>query len=182
MERSDNRRGKVTPEHLEEARRLRAIWNQKKPELARNGVGTQEAFGDRYGIGNQAAVGFFLNGKTALSAKAAAGFARGLGVPIAAFSPRLAALLETPAPTGPAAAPVPLNPAPRAPAQRPAESLLEQLARALRDLPELQREDVARLLGSLARSGGDAVYVAALSAFLGHHAAAASGKRTGTAG
>lgn len=180
MEKVNHRRGRVTPEHLEEARRLRAIWQAKKPELEASGVGTQEAFGDRFGIGNQAAVGFFLNGKTALSAKAAAGFARGLGVPIAAFSPRLAALLEQPGAVAAAPASVPL---PRPAAPRPtAESVLEQLAGALHDLPELQREDVARLLSSLARSGGDSVYVAALAPFFGGRTGAAFGKRTGTAG
>jgi hypothetical protein len=55
-----------------------------------NGVATQAAFGEAYDIGNQAAVGFFLNGQTALSLKAARGFALGLGVQIDAFSPRLA--------------------------------------------------------------------------------------------
>lgn len=30
MDRTNNRRGKITPEHLEEARRLRAIWQATK--------------------------------------------------------------------------------------------------------------------------------------------------------
>lgn len=81
---STTRKAIVTQEHLEEARRLREIWD-RTPDR-----GTQESFGARYGIGSQSAVGFFLNGKTPLSLKAAKGFARGLGVPISDFSPRLA--------------------------------------------------------------------------------------------
>lgn len=176
MDRANNRRGRVTAEHTEEARLLRAIWQAKKAELEASGVGTQEAFGDRYGIGNQAAVGFFLNGKTALSAKAAAGFARGLGVPISSFSPRLAAVLDQPAQVAPPPVSLPRG------LRDPAAPLLEQLANMLRELPEIQREDVARLLSSLARSGGDAVYVAALAAFLGGHPGGSFGKRTGTVG
>lgn len=90
MQKSDSKRKIVTDEHREEARRLRAIWDQRKPELMARGVGTQEKFGARYDIGNQAATGFFLNGKVALSLKAAHGFARGLGCQIEDFSPRLA--------------------------------------------------------------------------------------------
>jgi hypothetical protein len=98
-----SRRGKVTDEHREEARRLRAIWNRTKEERVAVGVGSQEQFGLKYGIGNQAAVGFFLNGKTALSLKAAMGFSRGLGCPISDFSTRLSsqaagAIADTPAP------------------------------------------------------------------------------------
>lgn len=88
-----SKKGKITAEHLEEARRLHAIWDETKPARAASGVGTQEAFGARYGIGNQAAVGFFLNGKTALSLKAASAFAQGLGCAVSDFSPRLARLL-----------------------------------------------------------------------------------------
>ena len=94
------RRGRVTPEHVEEAKRLRAIWNSTREARAAAGYGTQEAFGEKFSIGNQAAVGFFLSGKTALSMKAALGFARGLGVHVGDFSPRLAEMLppesETP--------------------------------------------------------------------------------------
>lgn len=92
MANASNRQGRVTPETLEEARRLRAIYAAKKSALVKDGLGTQAAFGETFNIGNQAAVGFFLSGKTALSLKAAAGFARGLDCLIADFSPRLAAL------------------------------------------------------------------------------------------
>lgn len=95
MTAEDNRRGKITDEHREEARRLRAIWDRTRAARDSRGAASQEAFGDKYEIGNQAAVGFFLNGKTALSLKAAIGFARGLEVPVQDFSPRLAATLPS---------------------------------------------------------------------------------------
>jgi hypothetical protein len=96
VETQDHRRGRVSDEHREESRRLRVIWDRTKPEREGRGVGTQEAFGHFYGVGNQAAVGFFLNGKTALSLKAATAFARGLKCEVRDFSPRLADLLNGP--------------------------------------------------------------------------------------
>ena len=93
MSKDDKRRGTVTDEHREEARLLTILWKRTKSARQESGFGTQEAFGAEFGIGNQSAVGFFLNGKTALSMKAARGFARGLGCQIADFSPRLAAQL-----------------------------------------------------------------------------------------
>lgn len=90
----EKRRSKVTPEHAEEARKLRDLWEREKPRLQAAGLGTQDAFGDHYGIGNQAAVGHFLKGKTPLSLKAAVAFARGLGCGVADFSERLAKQLR----------------------------------------------------------------------------------------
>lgn len=86
---NDTRRkqGKVTAENLEEAARLKELWNRAKAE---GRVTSQEAFGAAFDIGNQSAVGFFLNGRTALSLKAAVGFARGLECRVEQFSPRLA--------------------------------------------------------------------------------------------
>ena len=78
----------ITEENKEESRQLKAIWLRKKKA---EGL-SQEIFGDTHGIGSQAAVGFFLNGKSALSMKAAVGFAQGLNCTIAEFSPRLAKL------------------------------------------------------------------------------------------
>jgi transcriptional regulator with XRE-family HTH domain len=94
MSEQSTRRGKVTPENETEAELLRALWEATYEERRASGVHSQGAFGERYGIGNQAAVGFFLAGKTALSLKAARGFAEGLGCSIADFSPRLAAEVE----------------------------------------------------------------------------------------
>ncbi|MDM0041846.1 hypothetical protein QTI05_22590 [Variovorax sp. J22R193] len=77
------RKAIVTDEHREEARLLKKIWSaQKRP--------TQAVFGETYGIGGQSAVNNFLNGVSALSMRAAKGFARGLGCEISEFSPRLA--------------------------------------------------------------------------------------------
>ena len=100
MTEDTNKRGKVTDEHRQEAARLRSLWDRRNAERRDAGQPrlTQEAFGAEFGIGNQAAVGFFLNGKTALSIKAAAGFARGLGCRIGDFSPRLAALVDAAVP------------------------------------------------------------------------------------
>lgn len=89
-----DRRAKITPENREEAARLKAIWDSPAGRAKRRADGfySQEAFGAEYKIGNQAAVSFFLLGESALSFKAASGFARGLGCKISDFSPRLAAL------------------------------------------------------------------------------------------
>lgn len=89
------KRGTVTEEHREESRRLKVLWESRKTLLSERGYGTQEAFGQHFGIGNQAAVGFFLNGKTRISPKAAAAFARGLECKISDFSPRLAKILDS---------------------------------------------------------------------------------------
>lgn len=79
-----NKKAKVTDEHREEARALKEIWNRVKPR-------NQKEFAVEFGIGGQTAVSNFLNGTSALSLKAATGFAVGLGCRIEDFSPRLAA-------------------------------------------------------------------------------------------
>lgn len=94
MDQKPTKRGKITEVTREESARLRAIWDREQARLKASGLGTQEAFGAHFHIGNQAAVGFFLNGRTALSPKAAAAFARGLRCRVADFSPRLAAVLD----------------------------------------------------------------------------------------
>lgn len=85
---TNNRRAIPTPESLEEARRLREIWDRtpSKP--------SQAVFGERHNIGSQSAVALFLAGTTPLSKKAASGFAVGLGCKVSDFSPRLAAEIE----------------------------------------------------------------------------------------
>jgi hypothetical protein len=81
-------KAKITDENREESRLLKAIWDERS-QL------TQAEFGHQYGIGSQAAVGFFLNGRSAISLKAARGFATGLGCSISEFSKRLAAEVES---------------------------------------------------------------------------------------
>ncbi len=79
-----NKKAKVTDVHREEARALKEIWARVKPR-------NQKEFATEFGIGGQTAVSNFLNGTSALSLKAATGFAAGLGCRIEDFSPRLAA-------------------------------------------------------------------------------------------
>lgn len=90
MDETYYRRGKVTPENKEEARRLKELWDARRPKMDTGRPMSQELFGQLYDIGGQAVVGFFLHGKTALSQKAADGFARGLNCSVEDFSPRLA--------------------------------------------------------------------------------------------
>lgn len=97
MAETRSKQATVTDEHREEARRLKSLWDAAKAK--RDGGGpkfTQESFGAEFDIGNQGAVWQFLNGKAPLSAKAASGFARGLGCRVSDFSPRLAAIVESP--------------------------------------------------------------------------------------
>jgi hypothetical protein len=77
------RKANVTDEHRAEARRLKAIWDRTQHP-------SQAVFGELHDIGSQSAVGNFLNGLSALSLKAARGFAKGLGCDLSDFSPRLA--------------------------------------------------------------------------------------------
>lgn len=123
---------KVTDENRAEARRLRAIWDAAK---ARGAVSSQEKFGADYGIGGQAAVWQFLSGKTPLSAKAAAGFAEGLGCKVADFSPRLASLLRETETAG----------------LRPEE---QALLDSYRSLGELQRAQLLAFAAGLAAAAG----------------------------
>lgn len=86
---SSERKARVTDVHLGEAARLRRFWDLRaSPKLS------QAEFGERYGIGNQSAVGQFLRGQTPLSLKAAKGFIQGLNdagvdVELGDISPRL---------------------------------------------------------------------------------------------
>lgn len=90
MGETKKKRGKVTAENLQEAARLKSLWDNSSDARRERGVHSQGAFGAEFGVGGQAAVGFFLNGHTALSLKAARGFAKGLQCQISDFSERLA--------------------------------------------------------------------------------------------
>lgn len=74
---------KMEPWQIEDARRLRQLWEEKKPA-------SQEKFGADYKIGNQSMVGHYLLGKTPLNHAAVGKFARGLNVLIDDISPTLA--------------------------------------------------------------------------------------------
>lgn len=76
----------LTTEQLEDAQRLKALYESKKKAL---GV-TQYTIADDLGI-TQGAVGHYLNGRNALNVDVASGFARILQVSISEFSPSIAA-------------------------------------------------------------------------------------------
>ncbi|EPF6612184.1 LexA family protein [Klebsiella aerogenes] len=75
----------LTTEQLDDARRLKALYESKKKDL---GI-TQYSIADELGI-TQGAVGHYLNGRNALNVEVASGFARILQVPISEFSPSIA--------------------------------------------------------------------------------------------
>lgn len=79
----ENKRSKITEENREESRALRSLWSLGKRI-------SQEAFGEKYGLGSQGNVSHYLNGKSALNLKSAAAFANEIGCSVQDFSPRLA--------------------------------------------------------------------------------------------
>lgn len=77
---------------LEDSARLKALFQERKSLLGL----TQDKIANELGEGvTQGAVSHFMNGRTALSMKAAAVFARMLQVPVSAFSPTLADQIES---------------------------------------------------------------------------------------
>lgn len=76
----------LTTEQLDDAKRLKALYESKKKDL---GV-TQYTIADELGI-TQGAVGHYLTGRNALNVDVASGFARILQVPISDFSRSIAA-------------------------------------------------------------------------------------------
>ncbi|MEG1466712.1 MAG: LexA family transcriptional regulator [Hafnia sp.] len=75
----------LTPDQLEDAKRLKAIYEAKKKTLGL----TQQSIADELNA-SQGAVGHYLNGRNALNTKAAAVFAKMLNISISDFSPTLA--------------------------------------------------------------------------------------------
>jgi phage repressor protein C with HTH and peptisase S24 domain len=87
----NSRRLPLADWQLEDSDRLKEIFQRKRSALKL----TQEKIASELGDGvTQGAVSHFMNRRTALSLKAAAVFARMLEVPVAEFSPTLAAELE----------------------------------------------------------------------------------------
>lgn len=82
----------VTNEELEDAKRLRIIWNQKKDELNLSQVKAAKELG----YNSQGAVSQYINGKVGLNLQAAAKFAKLLRVNVVDISPRLGKLVEKP--------------------------------------------------------------------------------------
>lgn len=87
----DSRRLPLSDWQLLDSARLKAIFMKKRAELKL----TQEKIAAELGEGvTQGAVSHFMNGRTALSLRAATVFARALYVPVSEFSPTLADQLE----------------------------------------------------------------------------------------
>lgn len=89
MEEKKSKRGIVTPENKAESERLLKLWTLHRPSDK-----SQADFGEDFGIGSQSAVTNMLHGYMAISLKAAKGFAKGLGVEVKQFSPRLARAID----------------------------------------------------------------------------------------
>lgn len=83
---SNSRKSKIEPVHVEEAKRLKALFAERN-ELS------QIAFGAKFEIGTQGMVWQYLNARSALNIEAAVKFARALNCTVEDFSPRLAAML-----------------------------------------------------------------------------------------
>lgn len=79
------KKSRLTTEQLQDAARLKALYDSKKKEL---GI-TQADMADELDI-SQGAVGHYLNGRNPLNLPVAAKFAKLLHEPISSFSPALA--------------------------------------------------------------------------------------------
>lgn len=79
----------LTTEQLDDAKRLKALYESKKKGLSV----TQYTIADELGI-SQGAVGHYLNGRIALNPPIASGFAKILQISIADFSPSIAAIIS----------------------------------------------------------------------------------------
>lgn len=87
---NDPKRSKIEPVHLEEAAKLKALYEERNVGPSKL---SQGAFGAEHGIGSQGMVWQYLNGKSALNLEAALKFAQALKCEVADFSPRLAETL-----------------------------------------------------------------------------------------
>jgi len=96
MREADKKKSRITDEHREESRRLKAIYDQRKAD-GRLKM-TQAQIGAEYGIGTQAMVGHCLSGRAAMTLPTAVAWAKLLCCEVADFSPRLAAKQIAPAP------------------------------------------------------------------------------------
>ncbi|MBS9780345.1 MAG: helix-turn-helix transcriptional regulator, partial [Moraxellaceae bacterium] len=80
----------LSSEQIEDAERLKAIFNEKKKEARQKGERiSQETIADKMDM-TQGAVGHFLNARSPLNLSNAIKFADVLGVSVADFSPSLA--------------------------------------------------------------------------------------------
>jgi transcriptional regulator with XRE-family HTH domain len=85
----------LTQEELEDAKRLKKIWNQKKEEL----MLSQVKVAQEMGFSSQAAVSQYLNAKLPLNMQAVAKFANVLHSKVEEISPRYARMVGNPIPS-----------------------------------------------------------------------------------
>lgn len=81
----------LSPEQLQDAARLKAIFNERKAELSL----TQERLAEELGYANQSAVANYFNGKAPLNVEAAIAFATRLGCRVADFSDALQSRIDS---------------------------------------------------------------------------------------
>lgn len=83
----------LTEEQQADADRLHRHWDawHERRRMEGRPLITQAEFGRLYGLGTQGNVWQYLNKKSPLNLKAAAAFAKGLGIAVEGFSPTLAA-------------------------------------------------------------------------------------------
>lgn len=82
----------LTPEELEDAKRLRKLWNERRDDLHLNQTMAAKAFG----FHSQAAISQYINARVPLNMTAAAKFAKLLRTGVDQISPRFGRLVETP--------------------------------------------------------------------------------------
>lgn len=82
---------KLTAEQIEDAERLKTLWKEHHTM-------SQDAFGDKYGLGTQGNVTQYLNAHMPLNLEAGIRFAYGLKIPLDQISPRLAKITALIAP------------------------------------------------------------------------------------
>ncbi|WP_205254700.1 LexA family transcriptional regulator [Halomonas sp. BN3-1] len=94
---NSSNRSPLTPEQLDEAKRLKEVYNQRKAEAkARGDKLTQDEVAARCNWGGQSAVSQYLNGKIALNLDALLKLSRALDFEPSAVSPRLGKFMPSP--------------------------------------------------------------------------------------
>lgn len=130
-----SKQSKIEPIHVEEARKLKALFNE------RAGM-SQEAFGDKYGLGSQGMVWQYLNARSPLNLEAAIKFARALQCFVREFSPRLAEALD-------GSVSNPMTPAEIAAAFEAGSPGKQEALTLLARLPEAEAEAILPLIRSI---------------------------------
>lgn len=112
-----------------ESQALAALYKARCPQ----GM-SQAEFGERFGLGTQGMVSQYMTGKSPLNVPAAVAFARGLGVTIRDFSPRLADQIQEAYPHA--------NPPDFAPSSQDGREVM----RIYDAMPEAERRRIAALI------------------------------------